>query len=76
GTTAKYSENDEPATEMRDKLLALDPLDTYHVIKVDEAEAEFCRLSQEYRLGWSDEILGFVVVITSGSQITASLLEG
>ncbi|KAI3849793.1 hypothetical protein MKW98_026707 [Papaver atlanticum] len=66
----KSSENDEPDinelsfTELRDKLLALDPLDTDHVIK-----------SHGYRLGWSDEILGFVVVLTSGSQITASLLE-
>ncbi|MCL7033845.1 hypothetical protein MKW94_013839 [Papaver nudicaule] len=64
-TAAKSSENDEPDinelsfTELRDKLLALDPLDTDHVIKVNQAEAEFWRKSEGYRVGWSDEILGF-----------------
>ncbi|WOH06389.1 hypothetical protein DCAR_0625874 [Daucus carota subsp. sativus] len=46
-------------TELRDKLLALDPLNKDHVIKVNQAEAEFWRRSEGYRLGWSDEILGF-----------------
>lgn len=30
-----------------------------HVIKVNQAEAEFWRRSEGYRVGWSDEILGF-----------------
>ncbi|XP_047332294.1 L-galactono-1,4-lactone dehydrogenase, mitochondrial [Impatiens glandulifera] len=46
-------------TELRDKLLALDPLSKDHVIKVNQAEAEFWRKSEGYRVGWSDEILGF-----------------
>ncbi|KAK9289581.1 hypothetical protein L1049_007737 [Liquidambar formosana] len=62
---AKSAENDEPDinelsfTELRDKLLALDPLNKDHVIKVNQAEAEFWRKSEGYRVGWSDEILGF-----------------
>lgn len=61
----KSSNNDEPDinelsfTELRDKLLALDPLNKDHVIKVNEAEAEFRKKSEGYRVGWSDEILGF-----------------
>ncbi|KAF7147633.1 hypothetical protein RHSIM_Rhsim03G0034500 [Rhododendron simsii] len=46
-------------TELRDKLLALDPLNKDHVVKVNQAEAEFWRKSEGYRVGWSDEILGF-----------------
>ncbi|KAK9664424.1 hypothetical protein RND81_14G040800 [Saponaria officinalis] len=46
-------------TELRDKILALDPLNDEHVIKVNEAEAEFWKKSEGYRVGWSDEILGF-----------------
>lgn len=62
---SKSSNDDEPDinelsfTELRDKLLALDPLNKDHVIKVNQAEAEFWRRSEGYRLGWSDEILGF-----------------
>ncbi|XP_056158309.1 L-galactono-1,4-lactone dehydrogenase, mitochondrial isoform X3 [Syzygium oleosum] len=61
----KSSNNDEPDinelsfTELRDKLLALDPLNKDHVIKVNQAEAEFRKKSEGYRVGWSDEILGF-----------------
>ncbi|KAI6696895.1 hypothetical protein NL676_017014 [Syzygium grande] len=61
----KSSNDDEPDinelsfTELRDKLLALDPLNKDHVIKVNEAEAEFWKKSEGYRVGWSDEILGF-----------------
>lgn len=44
---------------MRDKLLALDPLSKDHVIKINHAEAEYWRKSEGYRIGWSDEILGF-----------------
>ncbi|KAG5555826.1 hypothetical protein RHGRI_006466 [Rhododendron griersonianum] len=46
-------------TELRDKLLALDPLNKDLVVKVNQAEAEFWRKSEGYRVGWSDEILGF-----------------
>lgn len=46
-------------TELRDKLLALDPLNKDHVIKVNQAEAEYWTMSEGYRVGWSDEILGF-----------------
>ncbi|XP_010922174.1 L-galactono-1,4-lactone dehydrogenase 2, mitochondrial [Elaeis guineensis] len=46
-------------TELRDKLLALDPLNQDHVIKINQAEAEYWRKSEGYRIGWSDEILGF-----------------
>ncbi|KAF5747957.1 L-galactono-1 4-lactone dehydrogenase mitochondrial-like isoform X1 [Tripterygium wilfordii] len=63
--SAQPSENTEPDidqlsfTELRDKLLALDPLNKDHVIKINQAEAEFWRKSEGYRVGWSDEILGF-----------------
>ncbi|KAL9256580.1 L-galactono-1,4-lactone dehydrogenase, mitochondrial-like protein [Drosera capensis] len=46
-------------TELRDKLIALDPLNTDHIIEVNQAEAEYWRKSEGYRVGWSDEILGF-----------------
>ncbi|KAM3339517.1 L-galactono-1,4-lactone dehydrogenase, mitochondrial [Capsicum galapagoense] len=46
-------------TELRDKLLVMDPLNKEHVIKVNKAEAEYWRKSEGYRVGWSDEILGF-----------------
>ncbi|XP_027364130.1 L-galactono-1,4-lactone dehydrogenase, mitochondrial [Abrus precatorius] len=46
-------------TELRDKLIALDPLNKNHIIKVNQAEAEFWQKSEGYRVGWSDEILGF-----------------
>ncbi|KDP26223.1 hypothetical protein JCGZ_22469 [Jatropha curcas] len=51
--------NELSFTELRDKLLALDPLNKDHVIKVNQAEAEFWKKSEGYRVGWSDEILGF-----------------
>ncbi|KAL5546478.1 hypothetical protein UlMin_006165 [Ulmus minor] len=63
--TAQSLENVEPEinelsfTELRDKLLALDPLNKDHVIQVNQAEAEFWRKSEGFRVGWSDEILGF-----------------
>ncbi|GAY54758.1 hypothetical protein CUMW_159180 [Citrus unshiu] len=63
--TAKSPDGTEPDinelsfTELRDKLLALDPLNKEHVIKVNQAEAEFWRKSEGYRVGWADEILGF-----------------
>ncbi|KAI3667302.1 hypothetical protein L6452_42355 [Arctium lappa] len=46
-------------TELRDKLLSLDPLNKDHVRKINQAEAEFWKRSEGYRVGWSDEILGF-----------------
>ncbi|CAI9099719.1 OLC1v1036582C1 [Oldenlandia corymbosa var. corymbosa] len=64
-TATESSDQSEPDinelsfTELRDKLLALDPLNKDHVIKVNQAEAEFWRKSEGYRVGWSDEILGF-----------------
>ncbi|CAN6586325.1 unnamed protein product [Malus baccata var. baccata] len=51
--------NELSFTELRDKLLALDPLDKDHVVKVNQAEAEFWKKLEGYRVGWSDEILGF-----------------
>ncbi|XP_043700146.1 L-galactono-1,4-lactone dehydrogenase, mitochondrial-like [Telopea speciosissima] len=65
GTAAQFSPSNEPGinelsfTELRDKLLSLDPLNKEHVIKVNHAEAEFWKKSEGYRVGWSDEILGF-----------------
>lgn len=56
---AEQDINELSFTELRDKLLALDPLNKDHVIKVNQAEAEFWRKSEGYRVGWSDEILGF-----------------
>lgn len=46
-------------TELRDKIIALDPLNKEHIVKLNQAEAEFWRKSEGYRIGWSDEILGF-----------------
>jgi L-galactono-1,4-lactone dehydrogenase len=46
-------------TELRDNLIALDPLNKNHIVKVNQAEAEFWKKSEGYRVGWSDEILGF-----------------
>ncbi|GAB2227939.1 hypothetical protein Droror1_Dr00009768 [Drosera rotundifolia] len=51
--------NELSFTELRDKLIALDPLNTDHIIEVNQAEAEYWRKSEGYRVGWSDEILGF-----------------
>ncbi|CAG7869832.1 unnamed protein product [Brassica rapa] len=51
--------NELSFTELRDKLIALDPLNDVHVGKVNQAEAEFWKKSEGYRVGWSDEILGF-----------------
>ncbi|KAE8735750.1 hypothetical protein F3Y22_tig00000340pilonHSYRG01502 [Hibiscus syriacus] len=51
--------NEFSFTELRDKLLSLDPLNEDHVVKVNHAEAEFWRKPEGYRVGWSDEILGF-----------------
>lgn len=47
------------ATQCRDALLAVNPLDAAWVAKVNVAEAEYWRRSAGTRVGWSDEILGF-----------------
>ncbi|GER52533.1 L-galactono-1,4-lactone dehydrogenase [Striga asiatica] len=64
--TSEATDGNEPEdinklslTELRDKLLALDPLNKEHIVKVNQAEAEYWRKSEGYRVGWSDEILGF-----------------
>jgi L-galactono-1,4-lactone dehydrogenase len=45
--------------ELRDLLLAIDPLDVEHVKVVNEAEAEFWRKSHGYQTKPSDELLQF-----------------
>lgn len=47
------------ATQLRDALLAVAPLDSKWVAAVNAAEAEVWRRSAGTRSGWSDEILGF-----------------
>jgi L-galactono-1,4-lactone dehydrogenase len=47
------------ATQLRDALLAVAPLDSNWVAAVNKAEAEVWRRSAGTRSGWSDEILGF-----------------
>jgi L-galactono-1,4-lactone dehydrogenase len=47
------------ATQLRDALLAVDPVNQQWVIKVNKAEAEFWKRNSGHRVGWSDEILGF-----------------
>lgn len=65
GSRNKSSDDDEQNidelsfTELRDRLIALDPLNKNHIVKVNQAEAEFWKKSEGYRVGWSDEILGF-----------------
>lgn len=46
-------------TELRDRLLALRPLDKDHVAEVNRAEARYWKMREGSRVGWSDEILGF-----------------
>ncbi|KAG7671357.1 hypothetical protein Ndes2437B_g03998 [Nannochloris sp. 'desiccata'] len=47
------------ATQLRDALLAVAPLDSNWVAAVNAAEAEVWKRSAGTRSGWSDEILGF-----------------
>ena len=47
------------ATQLRDALLAVAPLDSKWVAAVNTAEAEVWKRSAGVRSGWSDEILGF-----------------
>ncbi|KAI9918213.1 hypothetical protein PsorP6_011309 [Peronosclerospora sorghi] len=46
-------------TKMRDKLLEIDPLNKEHVIRVNEAEKQYWKLSEGYRIAYSDEIIVF-----------------
>lgn len=46
-------------TELRDVLIAVDPLNREHILRINKAEAEYWKCSEGYRTGWSDEILGF-----------------
>ncbi|CAH0476357.1 unnamed protein product [Peronospora belbahrii] len=45
--------------KMRDKLLEINPLDKKHVIRVNEVEKQFWKLSEGYRVAYSDDIIGF-----------------
>eukprot|EP01125_Pyxidicula_operculata_P018931 TRINITY_DN6805_c0_g1_i1.p1 TRINITY_DN6805_c0_g1~~TRINITY_DN6805_c0_g1_i1.p1 ORF type:complete len:540 (+),score=92.90 TRINITY_DN6805_c0_g1_i1:15-1634(+) len=46
-------------TGLRDELIASNPLDTDHIIQVNEAEKDFWSKNQGYRVDFSDKILGF-----------------
>jgi len=46
-------------TQLRDRLLAVDPLNVSHVRAVNEVEATYWERSQGSRVDWSDRILGF-----------------
>ena len=56
--------------ELRDALLAVDPLDVQHVQRCNKAEAEFWRKSEGYQTKPSDELLQF----DCGGQVRSSLL--
>lgn len=58
-TETETDVNELSFMELRDKLLSLDPLNKDHVIRVNLAEAEYWKKSEGYKVGWSDEILGF-----------------
>ncbi len=47
------------STELRDHLLNLNPLNVDWVRKVNAAEAAHWRLREGYRVGYSDQLLGF-----------------
>uniref|UniRef100_K3WJQ9 FAD-binding PCMH-type domain-containing protein n=1 Tax=Globisporangium ultimum (strain ATCC 200006 / CBS 805.95 / DAOM BR144) TaxID=431595 RepID=K3WJQ9_GLOUD len=46
-------------TKLRDKLLEINPLDKQHVVRVNESEKQFWKLSEGYRVALSDDIIGF-----------------
>ncbi|EIE19735.1 L-galactono-1,4-lactone dehydrogenase-like protein [Coccomyxa subellipsoidea C-169] len=46
-------------TQLRDRLIAHKPLDRDWIARINQAEAEYWKRSEGYRVGWSDEILGF-----------------
>jgi L-galactono-1,4-lactone dehydrogenase len=45
--------------QFREELLKWDPLDTEWIRRVNLAEEEHWKRSRGFRIGWSDEILGF-----------------
>jgi L-galactono-1,4-lactone dehydrogenase len=51
--------NSLSATQLRDELIRVAPLSREWIAQVNAAEAEFWKRSKGYRIGWSDEILGF-----------------
>ena len=46
-------------SQLRDRLLDVDPLETDYVIEINRAELYFWQNKRRYRSGPSDEILGF-----------------
>ncbi|KAK9918259.1 hypothetical protein WJX75_002661 [Coccomyxa subellipsoidea] len=46
-------------TQLRDRLIAHKPLDRDWIARINQADAEYWKRSEGYRVGWSDEILGF-----------------
>ncbi|KAK9839195.1 hypothetical protein WJX81_000695 [Elliptochloris bilobata] len=46
-------------TQLRDRLIAVNPLDRDWIARVNQADAEHWRRSEGYRVGWSDQLLGF-----------------
>ncbi|KAL3675189.1 hypothetical protein R1sor_025137 [Riccia sorocarpa] len=46
-------------TELRDILISLDPLNKEHIVNINKIEAKYWKLSEGYRTGYTDEILGF-----------------
>lgn len=61
GKTGKQADSvsELSATQLRDELIKQKPLDPAWIREVNEAEAEHWRRSRGFRVGWSDEILGF-----------------
>lgn len=46
-------------TELRDVLISVDPLNREHILNINKVEAQYWKLNEGYRTGYSDEILGF-----------------
>lgn len=59
GATGTAPAAELSATQLRDELIAANPLDTDWIKRVNAAEAEFWKRNSGYRVGWSDELLGF-----------------
>uniref|UniRef100_A0A061QTN3 L-galactono-1,4-lactone dehydorogenase n=1 Tax=Tetraselmis sp. GSL018 TaxID=582737 RepID=A0A061QTN3_9CHLO len=49
----------QTAFQLRDELVARDPMNPEWIARVNRAEAEYWKLSTGVREGWSDEMLGF-----------------
>ena len=45
--------------DVRDTLLSIDPLDSEHVARVNEAESQYWERAAGERVAWSDAVLGF-----------------